>query len=293
MDDNNIYKPTITVKISDVKVKIIRIGPSAAMALWRDDNHSNLLSNIHSHIAYEVIFVTKGSLEVRTQSENTVYERRIVVIPPSISHYTVPSQEGCYCLLFSIEKAKDNDSQAKYLNEYLQKGISDFELSDDVVYYIDAFSRKSMENTHSAEKSAALLAELIFREIISFVTPSASIDTKKSEAWYVGAIETYINVHIRDKITLSDIAKHVYLSNKQVSRIIKRVYGVTLSEIIARKKLEIAQMYLKNSDMKIKDIASKVNIGTENYFYTLFKKYNGISPLEYRNMHRDVLITDD
>ncbi|MBO5369625.1 MAG: AraC family transcriptional regulator [Clostridia bacterium] len=34
----------------------------------------------------------------------------------------------------------------------------------------------------------------------------------------------------------------------------------------------------QNSELKIKDIASTVNIGKENYFYTLFKKYNGISP---------------
>jgi len=39
--------------------------------------------------------------------------------------------------------------------------------------------------------------------------------------------------------------------------------------------------------MKIKEIAARVNIGIENYFYTMFKKRYGISPLEYRKKCRD------
>ena len=53
--------------------------------------------------------------------------------------------------------------------------------------------------------------------------------------------------------------------------------------------------YLKNkpsitvriSDMKIKEVAARVNLGIENYFYTMFKKRYGISPLEYRKKCRD------
>lgn len=41
-------------------------------------------------------------------------------------------------------------------------------------------------------------------------------------------------------------------------------------------------MMLKDTDMKISDIAASVNLGAENYFYMKFKNKYGISPLQYR-----------
>jgi len=66
-----------------------------------------------------------------------------------------------------------------------------------------------------------------------------------------------------------------------------REYGVTLSELVIQKKLHVARALLKNTDMKIKEVAARVNLGIENYFYTMFKKRYGISPLEYRKKCRD------
>ena len=72
------------------------------------------------------------------------------------------------------------------------------------------------------------------------------------------------------------------MSTRQVSRIIAKEYGCTLSQLVNDKKLDSAKMMLKNTDMTVGEIASAVNIGGENYFYTIFKKRYGISPLRYR-----------
>ncbi|MBQ4527473.1 MAG: helix-turn-helix transcriptional regulator [Clostridia bacterium] len=279
-------KPSITIRISDMKFKIIRFGIAPEMGFWPVDRDMTKEPG-HTHLNFEAIFVTQGELEVRTHEKNMKFERKIVIIPPNLSHYTVPRQDGCFCVLFKIENSKHDNSKAGYLNDYLSKDISAFELSDDVDYYIRAFARKSKEGTPSAEKDAALLAELIFREIISFIPAIDTLDDFKHESWCIDAIENYINSHLREKITLSDVAKHVYMSNKQVSRIIMREYGVTLSELVIQKKLHVARALLKNTDMKIKEVAARVNLGIENYFYTMFKKRYGISPLEYRKKCRD------
>lgn len=280
-------KPSITVRISDMKFKIIRFGIAPEMGLWPADRDMSTEPG-HTHLNYEAIFVTQGELEVRTHEKNIKFERKIVIIPPNLNHYTVPSRlDGCFCVLFKIENSKYDNSKVEYLNNYLSKDITAFELSDDVDYYIRAFARKSKENTHSAEKDAVLLAELIFREIISFIPAVDTLDDFKHESWCIGAIENYINSHLEDKITLTDVANHVYMSNKQVSRIIMREYGVHLSELVIQKKLHVARALLKNTDMKIKEVAARVNLGIENYFYTTFKKHYGISPLEYRKKCRD------
>ena len=95
-------------------------------------------------------------------------------------------------------------------------------------------------------------------------------------------IKSYINNNIYVKLTLSDVAKHMYLSPKQVSRIIEKEYGCTFSNLITEKRLAVAAVMLKNTDLKISEIAAQTFYGTETYFYSLFKSKYGISPLKYR-----------
>lgn len=278
------YKPTITINVSDIKLRIIRIGKNTEIGIWEVDEKEIVP---HTHFTHEVFFVTNGRLPIKTGEKRIIYERKIVIIPPDVEHFTAPNDTGCYCVLLAIEKPKGNDAKYKYLTNILNQGICELELSDDVIHYIRTFARKSEENSAYSEKDAALLAELIFREIIALLIPATASDSKKPESWYVGTIETYINAHIKGRITLSDIAEHMYLSTRQVSRIIMREFGMPLSELVCEKKLRSAKMLLKNSDMKIKEIASKVNLGGENYFYALFKKRYGMTPLEYRKNHME------
>ena len=106
----------------------------------------------------------------------------------------------------------------------------------------------------------------------------------KSKANNIGNIEVFINRNINKKITLKDVSKSIFLSEKQISRIIEREYGCTFSELLAEKRLAIAEVLLKTTDMKISDIASQTFHGTESYFYTVFKNKYGVSPLKYRNI---------
>ncbi|MBO7354971.1 MAG: AraC family transcriptional regulator, partial [Lachnospiraceae bacterium] len=42
---------------------------------------------------------------------------------------------------------------------------------------------------------------------------------------------------------------------------------------------------LKNSNIKVKDIASLVGFASDGYFVTVFKKAEGISAIEYREQN--------
>ena len=276
---NNINKPTVTIEAHGIKIKVIRVGKTPNLQPFNDVN-SKRIRTIHSHFTYEVFFVTDGSLEIVTDETVTTYERKVVIIPPRKGHYTVPKSPGSFCLLISLD---DSSKQSCLLKDTLNCGAYELDLSEDVEYYIKALSRKSDAETEDAEKDVKLLATLIFNEIIGSILPA---DDKKisniNECKHIGTIETYINSNLHKKITLCDVAEQVYLSTRQVSRILQKEYGCTLSELVNNKKLEAVRMMLKNTDMKVGEIISQVNFGAENYFYLLFKKKYGISPLQYR-----------
>ena len=76
----------------------------------------------------------------------------------------------------------------------------------------------------------------------------------------------------------------MYLSQKQVSRIVKKQYGCTFPELMNQKRMSVAVMLLKNTHLSVSEIAVRVGINNENYFYKLFKERCGVTPLKYRNL---------
>ena len=78
------------------------------------------------------------------------------------------------------------------------------------------------------------------------------------------------------------MAAAVFLSPRQVARVVSATYGCSLSQLVNGKKLDAAQMLLRNTDLTVAEIATKIYLGAENYFYHLFKQRFGISPLQYR-----------
>ncbi|MGN0179120.1 MAG: helix-turn-helix domain-containing protein, partial [Monoglobaceae bacterium] len=83
-------------------------------------------------------------------------------------------------------------------------------------------------------------------------------------------------------INLKSVADDLHLSTKQASRIIKKYYKTTLSQLVVKKRLGVACALLENSDMAVSDIVKHINFPSESYFYSQFKKAYETTPLQYR-----------
>ena len=273
MDNKTKNKPTLSIDVFGIRLKVFRVGKNQNPRI-NFNRDPNVMRGVHSHFTYEIFFVTEGTLNLVTDISSTIYERKVVIIPPKIRHYTTPSVEGSFCLLFSFEESASGGLREALDAFCSADGVCELPLSDDVAFYIRKVSEKCEENTLAAEKDAELLTSLIFHEIVRTLLPDICMDkTEKSDSRHIGLIEEFINFNLSRKIRLSDVADHVFLSTRQVSRIIQSEYGCTLSELVTEKRLARAEMLIKNTDMKIGDVAAQSNLGSENYFYLIFKKH--------------------
>ena len=55
---------------------------------------------------------------------------------------------------------------------------------------------------------------------------------------------------------------------------------------ISKRRIQEAKRLLLDKPMSIKDIALQIGYNYSSYFCSIFKKYEGISPHEFRNMHK-------
>lgn len=96
-------------------------------------------------------------------------------------------------------------------------------------------------------------------------------------------IKEFAKKHYMENITLSDIASEVFMSPNYICSVFKKETGVTINEYLIKVKMEAAQNMLRNTKMKILEIAEKLGYENPHYFSFSFKKYTGQTPQQYRN----------
>ncbi len=96
----------------------------------------------------------------------------------------------------------------------------------------------------------------------------------------------YIDQHLADDLTVSEIAAHFFVSANYFSRLFKKHMGEGCNDYIVRKRMEKARNLLTATDLSAGRIASMVGYNDTNYFSMAFKKYFGMSPTSYRSSQR-------
>jgi len=87
----------------------------------------------------------------------------------------------------------------------------------------------------------------------------------------------------RPELNLNAVAEHVYVSSCYLSHLFKEVTGNNVTEYLNRVRIKKAKQLLKDTNLKIYEIADQVGFRDSHYFGIVFKKMIGLSPGEYRD----------
>lgn len=93
----------------------------------------------------------------------------------------------------------------------------------------------------------------------------------------------YVDLHFCEDVSLSSCAEFAHVSPAHLSRIFLKETGVNFSDYVIRKKMERAKELLRQTNLRIYEVAEKVGYAHSHYFSKLFKEYVGQSPIDYRN----------
>ena len=116
-----------------------------------------------------------------------------------------------------------------------------------------------------------------------------TLQSKQTYFRLINKTEDYIEQHLKQPISLSDLANNANLSEFHFHRIFTKYSTETVNEFITRFKLERAAIFLRvNPRTSIIDIALEYGYNGPSSFSRSFKKHFGISPLKYRKTARNV-----
>jgi AraC family transcriptional regulator of adaptative response / methylphosphotriester-DNA alkyltransferase methyltransferase len=107
------------------------------------------------------------------------------------------------------------------------------------------------------------------------------------EEW-VHQIKQYIDHHYKESLTLPSLADQCHGSPYHLQRTFKRVMGMTPNQYIQQVRLNKGVELLRLTNQPVAEVALTVGIPNVPYFVTLFKRFTGLTPSEFRYQNREV-----
>ncbi len=97
--------------------------------------------------------------------------------------------------------------------------------------------------------------------------------------------QEFIEHNFQEKITVDQLSSLSAMGRRSLERRFKKATCNTVAEYIQRVKVEAAKKSFETTRKNIKEVMYEVGYSDIQAFRTIFRKFTGLSPLEYRNKY--------
>lgn len=122
----------------------------------------------------------------------------------------------------------------------------------------------------------------ITQVLTELLTITSGTNSPSSHARIVENSVAFINEHFSEPLTLDMIAENSNLSPYHFTRIFTAETGFTPHQYLIATRLNSAKFLLRTPGTSIKEIAFSSGFNSESSFCSTFRKWEGVTPTEYR-----------
>lgn len=196
-------------------------------------------------------------------------------------------EEGIY-LLTIFDKSIYDEALFKKMIHHFYTSILDLFAAECVLYvsvgihHIDQTGMRELADTFM---KTCNIHEKKYCQIIWDVRSEEQQNTEYKNEVLAKAIN-YIQTHIGENITRTEVAACVGLSEEYFSKFFKQYLSCSFKEYVIEEKMKVARSLLANSELPVSLIAAKLGFINFSHFSKTFKKVMESTPQEYRKIHQ-------
>ncbi|MNU88446.1 HTH-type transcriptional regulator GadW [compost metagenome] len=262
-----------------------------------DRRKSSFTFPVHIHPEYELNYVegASGAQRIIGNSVETIGEQDLVLIAsPELEHAWKDGE----CQSNDIHEITIQ-FHPSLIDQYLDKkqfaSIQQLlaKASRGVVFGKDTVDRVlpllriltlERDGFYSVMKLLVLLYELSKGEDIRVLSTATNSVLSNSEL-LMGRLQEYVVANINKELSLPMVAAIMNMSKSTFSRFLKSATTLNFTDYLLDFRINMAVRLLKE-ETPIADIVEQCGFNSVSYFYRVFKKKKGITPIEYRNSLR-------
>lgn len=123
--------------------------------------------------------------------------------------------------------------------------------------------------------------------------PKTKTTKRMSDANLFTEIVKYIQDHLYEEISVSNICERYSLSRSTLQRLFKRHCNLSITEYTSYLRIDRAKEMIRLQNLNFTQIATELGYSSIHYFSRQFKQISGMSPSEYATSIKAILEAED
>lgn len=125
----------------------------------------------------------------------------------------------------------------------------------------------------------------VLEQVFKMVTWKQEIKSDKNWSGLIQRAQSMIQEYYSQGITLEEIARSLSVSEEYLSSLFRKETGMSFTETIRKCRVEHIKKLLRESNLKLTQIAAMVGYSDPKYMSRVFKEEVGMLPAEFRKMN--------
>lgn len=262
--------------------------PLACLSEISNSQHLIIIPLKNKAVNYEIVL--EGQSQVVSFQEKDYRGGCIAIFPATLpygfhshSHYQVMEWMQCYLepvFLAQIAYESVNPDRVELL-PIMKK-------ADPLIHHIGLALKAGLEadrvgSRFYADSMATALSAHLLRHYSTCSHHFQDYEDGLSKQKLRQAIE-YIQAHLSEDISLSDIANELGMSQYYFCRLFKRSTGVSPHQYLIQQRVEQAKRLLKQTERTVTAIALDCGFANQSHFAKYFRQYTGMNPNQFRKL---------
>lgn len=253
----------------------------------------NQISNQpHFHNCFELYIITSGEGTFNFDKQSYyIKEGDIFIADPNVIHeISVNNVQNLQGINFFIEIKENERLKPRTLQDF---SIHSFLSGHRVtlrsqkhllayLLFIDAYFTSKRSRGFAIEQA---LKNLILECLDSLSLKSGSLNKLQANTRNTFELALdYIDHNLNNKIVIREVAKELSVSERNLEYLFKKHMNKTIKDYVNEKKMTLAAHHLMKQ-FSVGDTAMYIGISNTSQFIRLFKKYIGVTPKKYQQLH--------
>lgn len=234
---------------------------------------------------YQLLYITKGQGRFISRSTNMlkVKEGDMFLLFPGEWHNYRPDEETGWNEYWIGFNGRIMDEWIR--NGFFQKDnpVLNIGLNEEIIaLYKRAIMIADAQEANYQQALAGIVCNLLSMAIYL----SRNRDFKRSD---ISSIINSAKITVQENINTirpEDLAEATCMSYSRFRKIFKEYTGFSPLQYIQEVRVTMAKEMLTNTSKSIKEIAFELGYENKDYFFTVFKKLSGMTPVAYRRHTR-------
>lgn len=225
---------------------------------------------MHLHNCYEIVYYCTGKGTVVAGGQRFHYSNgSVVLVTPNTLHDERGEASGDNIVIgFTV-------TDESFL---LKTGI----------FFADAKKRKLFEEAlvefSNGDAFYNYIAEAKLCELVCLIMREESVQKEENFLNILKNVENYLDENMSLPLRLSDFAETYHYSGSRFRHLFTEKAGISLKRYVMKKRFERARELLVKTKKSITEIALECGFYDSAQFARLFKKENGCTPKQYREL---------